>query len=212
MGDHDLYIKGDGEKYFSVKSWVSHPKYNARTTDYDYSIITLKNPIDFSVSAMPICLPKKELAGGEAAIVTGWGTTEYGSGATPRYLQEARVTVLTARDCTAGDKLYTSSDITSRMLCAAEPGKDACQGDSGGPLIALEVKLPLLTTIKTLQSFRLRLTRTRLSTTQSSGSPPGALAVPGQTLLEFIPSKIWILFVVIFFSPLFVECSRLNSG
>ena len=140
MGDHDLYIKGDGEKYFSVSSWVSHPKYNARTTDYDYSIITLKNPIDFSVSAMPICLPKNKLEGGEDAIVTGWGTTEYGAGKTPRYLQEARVTVLTARDCTAGDKLYTSSDITSRMLCAAEPGKDACQGDSGGPLIALEVK------------------------------------------------------------------------
>ena len=139
MGDHDLYIKGDGEKYFSVKSWVSHPQYDPRTTDYDYAIITLNNPIDFSVSAMPICLPKQKLRGGEEAIVTGWGTTEYGSGKYPRYLQEARVTVLTTEDCTREDKLYSSSDITSRMLCAAQDSNDVCQGDSGGPLIAMEV-------------------------------------------------------------------------
>ena len=25
--------------------------------------------------------------------------------------------------------------VTSSMLCAAAPGKDACQGDSGGPLV-----------------------------------------------------------------------------
>ena len=140
VGDHDLYISGDGEKSFLVESWVSHPQYNPRNTDYDYSIITLKYPIDFSMSlsAMPVCLPKNDLMGGEEAIVTGWGTTEFGSGKFPRLLQEARVTVLTTPDCTAADKLYSSSDITSRMLCAAEPRKDACQGDSGGPLITIE--------------------------------------------------------------------------
>ena len=142
VGDHDLYIKGDGEKNFLVESWVSHPQYNPRNTDYDYAIITLQKPIEFSFSALPVCLPGTELKGGEEAIVTGWGTTEYGSSQFPRFLQEASVTVLTSENCTAGDKLYSNSDITSRMLCASEPGKDACQGDSGGPLITMEVTLP----------------------------------------------------------------------
>ena len=142
VGDHDLYIKGDGEKNYLVESWVSHPQYNPRTTDYDYAIITLQKPIEFSFSALPVCLPSTELAGGEEAIVTGWGTPEYGSSHYPRILQEASVTVLNSEDCTGDDKLYSNSDITSRMVCASEPGKDACQGDSGGPLITMEVGCP----------------------------------------------------------------------
>ena len=31
--------------------------------------------------------------------------------------------------------LYSSSDISSNMMCAARAGKDSCQGDSGGPLV-----------------------------------------------------------------------------
>jgi len=31
--------------------------------------------------------------------------------------------------------MYQNEIITSRMLCAGSPGKDACQGDSGGPLV-----------------------------------------------------------------------------
>ena len=138
VGDHNINIQ-DGEEDFSVESWVSHPQYDPRTTDYDYAIITLTTPIVFSDSAMPVCLPTQELGGGEEAIVTGWGTTEYGGQISPDVLQEATVTVLTNTACRGGDTLYVPSDITSRMVCAAQTNKDACQGDSGGPLITLEV-------------------------------------------------------------------------
>ena len=33
---------------------------------------------------------------------------------------------------------YGEEDITDRMICAGEKGKDSCQGDSGGPLIDSE--------------------------------------------------------------------------
>ena len=55
VGDHDISVEGDGEENFHVQSWVSHPQYNLATTDYDYAIITLSKPIQFSDSAMYIC-------------------------------------------------------------------------------------------------------------------------------------------------------------
>ena len=34
--------------------------------------------------------------------------------------------------------VYSTSDISSNMLCASRTGKDSCQGDSGGPLVTRE--------------------------------------------------------------------------
>ena len=36
------------------------------------------------------------------------------------------------------DTAYSSSQITSNMICAADTGKDSCQGDSGGPMVTNE--------------------------------------------------------------------------
>ena len=42
---------------------------------------------------------------------------------------------MTNTQCVTPNTLYSSSLITSTMICAADTGKDSCQGDSGGPLI-----------------------------------------------------------------------------
>ncbi len=42
---------------------------------------------------------------------------------------------MTNTACTSSPSIYSSSQITARMLCADSPGKDSCQGDSGGPLV-----------------------------------------------------------------------------
>ena len=42
---------------------------------------------------------------------------------------------MTNAKCSSPNTVYSSSQITSSMICASEPGKDSCQGDSGGPLI-----------------------------------------------------------------------------
>ena len=142
MGEYDLSEDGD-EEYYEVRSWTSHPRYNPSTTDYDYAIVTLKKAIKFSPKASPICLPTSANYGHRNATVTGWGTTSYGGShrQRPDILQEAWVTVLAKKKCYGPGMAYSSADITTRMICASEPGKDACQGDSGGPLITLEVTL-----------------------------------------------------------------------
>ena len=76
------------------------------------------------------------------ATVSGWGTLRHGGG-TPNTLQkvqcsaaaaediitcshvQARVQTMSNSACTR--TVYNSRQITSSMLCAAAPGKDACQ-------------------------------------------------------------------------------------
>ena len=78
------------------------------------------------------------------ATVSGWGTLRHGGG-TPNTLQkvqcsaaaaediitcshvQARVQTMSNSACTR--TVYNSRQITSSMLCAAAPGKDACQVD-----------------------------------------------------------------------------------
>merc|ERR1712226_908551 len=67
------------------------------------------------------------------AVVSGWGTLSSG-GSTSSVLREVIVRTMSNSQCTR-NTAYGSGDITSRMLCASNPGKDACQGDSGGPLV-----------------------------------------------------------------------------
>ena len=142
VGEHDLAVVEGEEETFSVREWISHPSYRSLNSDYDYAILKLDSHISFSPSVSPVCLPSGVSFGGQNGTVTGWGTTEAG-GSQPDLLQEAVVRILHSIECYAPGMLYLPSDITTRMICAAEPGKDACQGDSGGPLITLEVSQDL---------------------------------------------------------------------
>merc|ERR1719423_589765 len=119
----------------SLSKITDHPDYNDNTLDNDYSILTLAQPVKFSTTVAPACLPadnSKDFAG-EMATVSGWGTLSSG-GNQPTVLNEVDVTVQSNAQCQTA---YGNS-ITSNMICAADAGKDACQGDSGGPLSVME--------------------------------------------------------------------------
>jgi len=135
VGDHDI-TRNDGEVRVNPATWNSHPDYNSRTQDHDIAIIQLAQPVQFSSSVAPACLPSSSSNSyaGQTAVATGWGTLSSG-GSRPSILQEVDLTVQTNQECTAGT--YSSSDITASMVCATGPGKDSCQGDSGGPLVSL---------------------------------------------------------------------------
>merc|ERR1712130_718766 len=159
VGEHDI-TRGDGEQRVDVASWVSHPNYNSnnnpftvlinclllpvfassssscRIWDHDIAIITLAQPVEFSDSVAPVCLPASSSSNydGATATATGWGTLSSG-GSQPSILQEVDLTVLTNSQCTQSPNIYSSSQISNSMICASGPGKDSCQGDSGGPLV-----------------------------------------------------------------------------
>jgi len=137
VGEHDV-TKSDGEQKISPSQWINHPGYNSNSQDQDFAIIRLSQDVTFSNTVMPVCMPDtSKNYDNVPATVTGWGTLSSG-GSQPSVLYEVDVNTQRNAECTNSATAYSSSDITSNMICASNPGKDSCQGDSGGPLVTLE--------------------------------------------------------------------------
>ena len=140
VGEHDLNSNLDGVAH-KVACISDHPQYNAQRTDYDYSVLTLSEPVDIvsaSSNARAACLPANtnNQYAGELLTVSGWGALASG-GNFPTVLHHVKVPGVTNDQCKDS---YGSNSITDRMLCAGQVqgGIDSCQGDSGGPLTAVE--------------------------------------------------------------------------
>ena len=141
LGEHDISVTTETVTVRSaVLEIISHPDYNLLSSDLDFALLRLANPINFEAvsNIRPICLPAdaSQTYAGNSATITGWGTLEF-LGSFPTKLQEVNVTVLTNEDCRT-DTAYSSSDITDNMVCAGDTvngGKDSCQGDSGLTMI-----------------------------------------------------------------------------
>lgn len=135
-GMQDQY-KHDGVEMRDIRKIIPHPEYNQMTFDYDIALLELKNPLEFSNTIQPICLPSSShvFPAGMSCWVTGWGAMREGGGAA-QLLQKASVKIINDTVCNT----VTEGQVTSRMMCSGflAGGVDACQGDSGGPLVCFE--------------------------------------------------------------------------
>ncbi|XP_070690743.1 suppressor of tumorigenicity 14 protein homolog [Pempheris klunzingeri] len=135
-GMQDQY-KQDGVQRSPVKRIISHPDYNQMTFDYDIALLELSEPLTFTNTIQPICLPSSThvFPAGMSCWVTGWGALREG-GQKAQLLQKASVKIINDTVCNT----VTEGQVTSRMLCCGflAGGVDACQGDSGGPLACFE--------------------------------------------------------------------------
>ncbi|XP_038123519.1 suppressor of tumorigenicity 14 protein homolog [Cyprinodon tularosa] len=120
-----------------VKRIILHPSYDQVTSDYDIALLKLSEPLEFSNTVQPICLPASShvFPPGMTCSITGWGVTREG-GRKAIMLQKASVKLINDEVCNK----FMGGRVTSRMFCSGflEGGVDACQGDSGGPLACLE--------------------------------------------------------------------------
>merc|ERR1712032_350163 len=114
LGEHN--IADSDFNRVDVAEIINHPNYDSRTTDNDYAILRLANPVTFTNEVSPACLPADLSATytGVLATVTGWGTLSSG-GSQPTVLQEVDVTVTSNEVC---NNAYGS--ITANMICAAD--------------------------------------------------------------------------------------------
>ena len=137
---HPLYHQPTTDYDFAIVKLLTH----VRSAQYSQHIRnTFAHPARFSARVSPVCLPTPSADyDSVTATVSGWGTLRHGGG-TPNTLQkvqcsaaaaediitcshvQARVQTMSNSACTR--TVYNSRQITSSMLCAAAPGKDACQ-------------------------------------------------------------------------------------
>ncbi len=118
-----------GGEIVPVKEIFQHPKFNYRTIDFDYAILSLETEIEFSETKKPIELPKQNENFEDESMVStsGWGNTLNWEESRSQ-LRTVRVPIFNQEKC---EKAYKGSgEVTVRMVCAGfeEGGRDACQG------------------------------------------------------------------------------------
>lgn len=136
VGEHDVTSSEDGTRH-TVYSAISHPQYDSSTTNFDFAIVTLNEPVELGTRAVPACLPDPDEFGGaflddKTMTVSGWGHQSSGGWDSPPVLHSVDVPGISNEEC---DNMYEDAEITDAMMCAGAVagGIDSCQGDSGGP-------------------------------------------------------------------------------
>jgi len=127
IGRDDLKNSNDVFEFFTIKEKYKNA-FVRESYDYDYALLHINGSSKYSWATLNYDKSIPQIQ--DILTVIGWGVT--GAGTTSAVANEAGVEYI---DNSACNEMYQNEIITSRMLCAGSPGKDACQGDSGGPLV-----------------------------------------------------------------------------
>uniref|UniRef100_A0A1B6DLX7 CLIP domain-containing serine protease n=2 Tax=Clastoptera arizonana TaxID=38151 RepID=A0A1B6DLX7_9HEMI len=142
VGEFDTSTNPDCAKSFcahpvkdiAISHVIIHPGYEPKTFRHNIALLVLKENLNFSLTAQPVCLRKTimQLAGLKGKLV-GWGKIP-GQTETPSVQQTLDLPILARVNCTQvyGDVI----PITVDQLCVGgEDRKDACSGFGGAPLL-----------------------------------------------------------------------------
>ncbi|XP_047483498.1 CLIP domain-containing serine protease 14D-like [Penaeus chinensis] len=141
VGEHDRSRTDEtaSTKRLSVSRVIVHEGYNdSVSSENDIGLVQLSSALDFTATwpdVAPACPPDALSTYDNATVtVAGWGYLSYPTNPTlPRVLQRVDIQTVPVRECMTQ---YREGKVTSNMICASAPGKDACFSDSGGPLMA----------------------------------------------------------------------------
>lgn len=114
----------------AIDQVIQHHSYQfARNEhDYDFALLKLKGPLQFTSSIKPVSLPEQNenFNSGLNTIISGWGARKENDKQKPRELHAANIRTLDYQTCT---NTY-GQKFTPRMFCAGfiAGGIDTCQG------------------------------------------------------------------------------------
>ena len=156
VGEHDLLTNKDECQRYKLSRILEHPNYNEATVAFDFSLLVLKEKLQFSHYVRPICLPVLSYAmsqdqfADKLVTVSGWGLHTFtpvknGHGPYAQRLNKlSGMKVLSNRQCQAlwneRSEEYGVTSIISAMICAKKANSSACFGDSGGKYLQKETE------------------------------------------------------------------------
>ncbi|KAK9397388.1 serine protease 27-like [Crotalus adamanteus] len=148
LGNYQLSHPDPNAVWLRLSQVAVHENYVREGSSGDIALAQLEQPVRFTQSILPACLPdaKVQFPKDTLCWVTGWGSPAYGATlGGPKTLQEVQLPLIDTMTCDALFHIGTNISPTIReiqddMFCAgyAEGKKDACLGDSGGPLVCQE--------------------------------------------------------------------------
>ena len=59
FGAHNLSQSSTGRVIANIETFIRHPQYSESAFDYDFALVSIANPLDFTASwkYQPVCLP-----------------------------------------------------------------------------------------------------------------------------------------------------------
>lgn len=139
-------LADEGISYPIIRAF-RHPDYNRADLAFDVALIQYDTSRGIRgrdvLTILPVrfdrfALTSSAISRGVPAFTYGWGHTEFGGGGEkPDELRGARLSLLSAADCTAQTKFtdYRRDSVLCAVEAKTDDGGQACNGDSGGPLI-----------------------------------------------------------------------------
>lgn len=140
----------DYKTALGVEEYIYDVRYaSSSPMDYDIAILRLKEPVQFSETVYPICIPSSDDQIYRRLTVAGWGNVD-SSGTGSAVLREVDVDFIQKSTCNEMKYNYVIKKnnlpsyfrfnvqpVHENHICALNTltGGDACSGDSGGPLM-----------------------------------------------------------------------------
>lgn len=97
----------ESNTYHELSQVIVHEEYRKPQRYNDIALLNLKNPVEYSPSTRPVCLPTQEKMGnqycssltGKSVTVVGWGAKTYDEPEETNELQEVVVQVVDLNEC-----------------------------------------------------------------------------------------------------------------
>ena len=129
LGDHNANEIEAGEVSIKIKTKVKHPLYwlEGDTAAYDFAIWTLEEPVKFSDTIQPICLPSTgaEMFSESQVINSGWGMSKWKEGDSQPSVDWDNPVLRTVTLTTFPiEKCKNSKWLSDRLEKITTPGRD----------------------------------------------------------------------------------------
>jgi len=120
---------------------IVHPGYDAKSYRHNIALLVLKESLNYSVSAQPICIypkSKEYIYVGHRATLVGWGKLSGQERLGGSKQAQLDLPVLPVERCVEIYGGVGTVRIEGDHLCVGGEGRDACTGFGGAPLVLLD--------------------------------------------------------------------------